>query len=155
MSEVTLVHILRQNRNGFSKFICPQRFVSDFCGFLSFMQLKSGRIAFKVWMYCFQSLDAWVLKSGRGVSIGRKRGFWWMEDGTGIGAALYWYGWQGRLQDYRITPCFLNPGFLKLHIYTIYLFNYILLFIYIHIFIYILIYIHKSSCEKLLVLFYF
>ena len=75
MSEVTLVHILRQNRNGFSKFICPQRFVSDFCRFLFFVHLKSGRIAFKVWMHCFQSLDARLLKSGRGVSIGRKRGF--------------------------------------------------------------------------------
>ena len=107
-----------------------------FVPYIPFVHLKSGRIAFKVWMHCFQSLDAQLLKSGRGVSIGRKRGFWWMEDGTGFWAALYWYGWQGRLHDYRITPCFLNPGFPKLHIYTIYLFNYILLFIYIHIFIY-------------------
>jgi len=70
-------------------------------------------------MRSFQSLDARLLKSGRGVSIGRKRGFWWMEDGTGFLAALCWHGLQGRLQDYRITPCFLNPGFPKLHIYTI------------------------------------
>ena len=57
--------------------------------------------------------------------------------------------------DYRITPCFLNPVLLKLHIYTIYLFNYILLFIYIHIFVYKLIYIHKSIYEKWLISFYF
>ena len=57
-----------------------------------------------------------------------------------------------RLQDYTL---FLNPRFLKLNIYTIYLFNYILLCIYILIFIYILINIHKCFCEKLLILLYF
>ena len=50
---------------------------------------KPGCIAFKVWKGCFYSLEASLLMGGNNASD------------------------RGRLQDYRITPYFLNPGFQK------------------------------------------
>ena len=123
---------------------CLQRFVPDFCRFLSHNQTL-----------CFRWVKALFLMGERDVSKVWKRGFWWVEGWTGLRAGLYWIGWHRRLQDYRITPCFLCPGFLGMNIYTIYFIIYIFICIYILIFIYIIINIHKSICEKLLILLYF
>ena len=93
---------------------------------------KSGSVLSKVWKRSFQSLDALLLKSGRVVSIVWKQTFWWAEAGTGF-MHLYWY-WQ-RLQDYRITPYFLNPGFQKTaNIYYMFIKLHTITYIYTHIY---------------------
>ena len=78
MNEVTLDHILCQNRNGFSKIICPQRFVTDFVDFCPVFR----RFASDEWKPCFQWAEGTFLKSGSGASD------WW-KDGTGLRADLY------------------------------------------------------------------
>jgi len=86
--------------------------VSDFCGFLSFVHLTSGRVATKVWMHCFQSLDALFPKSGCAASKVRTGSIHWTEAGLlmdgkrdGIWGCLIVVWLTGaitRLQDYTL-----------------------------------------------------
>jgi len=62
------------------------------------------RFASNEWKHCFQWTEALFPKSGSKASDGWK-------DGRGK-PVFYWNGWHRRLQDYRITPYFLCPGFL-------------------------------------------